>query len=133
MYWRRRSLPLAAPTLACRPFQLTPSRPAPPRQDLERIASGIPLGATQQDIERVSSNLNMLAISAISPIGSPGATGLLGGHGVPPLTLPIGSPPGAMATLSLSAAGWGSPRNGAKLVSPLAASADALNGGPAVG
>ncbi|KAL4420635.1 hypothetical protein ABPG75_010291 [Micractinium tetrahymenae] len=106
--------------------------PASSAADLERIASGIPIGSSSLgDLERVSSNLNMLAISAISPIGSPAGAGQLSGHGVPPLALAVGSPPGATATLSLTAAGVGSPRIGAKLASPRVTAVGAVNGGGA--
>lgn len=105
---------------------------SPILQDLERIASGIPIGTAPRDLESMSSNLNMLAISAISPIGSPGGAGELGGLGASPLSLPIGSPPGATATLSLAAAGPGSPRFAAKLASPaVSAAGGAVNGVPA--
>lgn len=91
------------------------------------------MGATSHDLERVSSNLNMLSISAISPIGSPAGGGQLSGLSVPPLSLPVGSPPGATATLSLSAAGLGSPRLAAKKASPFVPGLGAANGGPTAG
>lgn len=89
--------------------------PASSAQDLGRIASGpVSMGS----IDRASSNLNMLSISALSPIGSPANAELGSLGGMPPLALSIGSPPtrgGPGSNVLGLAAGLTSPRIGTKV------------------